>query len=80
VGRLNVTCFVFNRISGMTENWHSEAGVMVVAATLSRAQELINAVRRPLGDDDPIGVPDDAIAVADYEAERMLLFPDAGCC
>ena len=76
-----MNAYVWNRVEDVTANWHSEAGVLVVAADLVRATGLIPrmdyggkvTVEQP-------GQPDLVLPLAGDHDERVVIFPDSGCC
>lgn len=71
--------YVFEYIDQVSDNYHSEGGLMVVAQSVERAQELIDA-------ESNVEVTSEewaeviVIKAADTEQERLIVFPDAGCC
>jgi hypothetical protein len=79
--------YVFERVDHVTENWHHEGGVLVVAVSQEDALRQLNEARReaysylakPLDDISP--TPDRVypLAPGDWQPS-LLVFPDAGCC
>lgn len=68
-----MTIFVWKRLEGVTDSYHHEGGVLVVARDYARAKELVGTTVEP----------DFSWPVADYDAgaeEQKIVFPDAGCC
>lgn len=71
--------YVFERIEKATDNWHEEGGLMVVAKSVERAKEMIEA-------EPTIEVTDEewaevlVIAAHGDTDERLITFPDTGCC
>ena len=45
--------FVWERADHVTDNWHTEGGLVVFAETEERARELANAERRASGERSP---------------------------
>ena len=64
--------FVWERLSEVTDNWHDEGGLLIIAPSLARARELHSAVRSNL--------PDVVYPLASDPEEHVYVFPDAGCC
>lgn len=71
--------YVWKRIDKATTSYHSEGGVVAIAATEERARELAEASERGclFAADDK---PDLVQAVADGAPEFAYVFQDAGCC
>jgi hypothetical protein len=74
--------FVWKRIEHATQNYHTEGGVVVFAATEERARELAAQNQLfPHGCEiKPEELPDDVRNVAPDSPEAVYIFPDAGCC
>lgn len=71
--------FVFEYIDKVSEEYHEGGGLLIVAKTEERAKELINAeeyVNVTAKEWTEVVVID---AMPDAE-ERLIVFPDAGCC
>lgn len=70
--------YVWNRLDKLTDNYHCEGGLVVVAGSLDRAREI--AVQR-VPTCDPSPDPDQVwpLAAGAIE-EQVFCFPDAGCC
>lgn len=64
--------FLWKRVDDLTTKWHSDGGLVVVAATLERARELCPAVNET--------PPDKTFTLADPCDEGVFIFPNAGCC
>jgi hypothetical protein len=69
--------FVWERAEHVTNNWHTEGGLVVFAETEDRARELANAERGC--ELKPEESPDEVRDVAGGE-EKVFVMPDAGCC
>lgn len=78
--------YVWKYVGGLTSAYHDEGGVLAVAATKERAVELIEAAAENYDDDCPArrsaGLAEDPDLVLPTEPadERVMIFPDAGCC
>jgi hypothetical protein len=73
--------FIWERIEKLTDNYHSDGGLVVVAANLQRAVELAEAegVEFSKGDYDEL-TPSNVYNTDDSAKEKVFIFPDAGCC
>jgi hypothetical protein len=73
--------FIWERIQKLTDNYHSDGGLVVVAANLQRAVELAEAeeVEFSKGDYDEL-TPSNVYNTDDSAEEKVFIFPDAGCC
>jgi hypothetical protein len=73
--------FIWERIEKLTDNWHTDGGLVVVAANLQRAVELAEAegVEFSKGDYDEL-TPSNLYNTDDSAEEKVFIFPDAGCC
>jgi hypothetical protein len=74
--------YVYNYVGGMTYNWHSGAGVMMITD-----RDPVEVLREQVASenpvyDEPFEAPEKPDFVLDVEAdeERVFVFPDAGCC
>lgn len=72
--------FVFEYLDKVSDNWHEEGGLFIVASDKGRAIELIN------GTNGVVKVLEEEwkkVLVyelsGDYQ-EKLITFPDAGCC
>ena len=74
----------------MSENYHSEGGVVVIADTLRRARNIVKKWYYP-GEDEDLEIGEenvttvfntdpDLILEVNTEEEFYCDFPDAGCC
>jgi hypothetical protein len=70
--------YIWERIQELTDNYHSDGGLVVVAANLQRAIELAEAEGVTFSDKETIPTINYSV-VADVE-EKVFIFPDAGCC
>lgn len=68
--------FVWHEVDKCSDNYHSDGGVVVFAATEERARELANACPgcaiQP--DEKPVEVRNTS------GKERVFIMPNAGCC
>lgn len=72
--------FVFESIDKVSDNYHSDGGLFIVAKDKNRAIELINVTAGEV-----VVTEDDWNKVITYELlgeyeEALIAFPDAGCC
>lgn len=73
--------FIWPRASDVTENWHPEAGLVVVAEDLEDARDYMRGHKY-------VGTTSDAFTTDPFftfelaeDRERMcIVFPDSGCC
>ncbi len=74
--------FVWERVGECSDNYHSEGGVVVFAATEERARKLANT--RKGCNILPDEKPDEVRWVLDGDdvdgVEAVYIMPDAGCC
>ena len=71
--------FIWNRVEGATDNWHSEGGLFVVAPDLEEARALLKS-KVPLKCGAFGESPDHVLDLVGEEIPRVVVFPDAGCC
>lgn len=71
--------FVWKRVYKVSDNYHDEGGLLVVAENEERAKELIGAEQNVIVTDEEWA---EVITyeLMDVEKERIITFPDAGCC
>ena len=69
--------YVFHRVDCCSDNYHTEGGVVVFAATEERAKHLANL--EPGCQIGPDEHPDD-VRTVDGGDEAVYIMPDAGCC
>jgi hypothetical protein len=69
--------FIWERVAGVTDSWHDEGGLTVIAPTLERARELIENECQGCTADK---MPPDLEICCDPSDEQVFVFPDAGCC
>jgi len=71
--------FIFERIDKLTDNWHPEGGLVIIANDIEHAKEVISA-------NSQIAVTEEEWAKVESfelanEAElKFWTMPDAGCC
>lgn len=70
--------FVWNRIRDVSDNYHSEGGLVVFAADEERARIIANETDCVSLSDSEI--PNKVVDVAGTTEESVHTFPDAGCC
>ena len=71
--------FVWERVNNATHNYHDEGGITVFAANLALARGLISQ-ECPAECEALTTEPDLTADVSNDVAERIFVFPDAGCC
>jgi hypothetical protein len=64
----------------LTGYYHHDGGVLAIAASLDRAKELITAEASAEKPPDLEAEPDLVADVSGDTPERVIIFPDAGCC
>lgn len=75
-----MTLYIWSHVEGMTDSYHSAAGVVVVAADLGAAMAaVIEAAHDKLAATEA-GPPDAAYALADGYEPAIYIHEDAGCC
>lgn len=78
--------FVWKWLPVVSDNWHSDGGLVVFAETLERAKELaaMNGVRWEPKQDEPVEewnrLDPDEIRSVEGGVEAVYIMPDAGCC
>lgn len=83
--------FIWNRLSFVTDRYHSEAGVVVVASSLEEAVGMVAERSREVRANGyfapnevltevDIPEPDAQYTLSCAQAKRLFVFPDAGCC
>jgi hypothetical protein len=89
-----VKAFIWTSVGKLTDHYHREGGLLVVAYSLDAARELIRTRSYPRnsfeGDVEREMIPADCeahttepdtiFAVADDVTPEFWIFPDAGCC
>jgi len=65
--------FIWERLPNITTHWHPEGGLVVIAESLERAQELIDV-------DGVVLTEPDLIYACEAVEERTFIFGDTGCC
>jgi hypothetical protein len=68
--------FIWRDVDTMSQNYHSDGGVVVFAETEGRARELANVGACAIRPDE---MPDEVRDVAGG-AEKVFYMPNAGCC
>ena len=70
--------YVFEYLSGITDNYHDGGGLVVVAKDMREVKKLVSALP-DVGDLSQLKA--DAVYKVDGPAEsKVFVFPDAGCC
>ena len=73
-----MNAYIWQSIDQVSCNYHSGGGLVVFAATEERARELANATSDVQVQ--PEDKPDVIQPLGDGAEEKVLTFPDAGCC
>ena len=78
--------YIWKRLNSITNNYHSQAGVVILAASLERAVTLIKEYQleqhkdwKNKPDFEEICSPDFTCNTL-FTEEQVFIFPDAGCC
>lgn len=82
-------CYIWRRVTGLTDRHHDAGGLVIVAPSLERARELLRATEGVRTEVDEYGEtpceafdrdPDQVYDLAGTPEERVWVFPNAGCC
>lgn len=88
----HMNIYIWRNVTNMTDRFHSEAAVLVVAETVERARQLADEFgARTDGTNGRMGdAPDgrrmeladdpDFVYPTTENIEQVVVFPDAGCC
>ena len=68
--------FIWENINKLTDNWHSEGGLVVIAQSLLRAKKLAQEKGVIFGKKNDKLISYQIIA----KEEKVFIFPNAGCC
>jgi hypothetical protein len=71
--------YIFQRISELTDNYHSGGGLVVIAESLSRVLELAGRGGIGISSEELESVIVHKLSKKDT-SEGVFIFPDAGCC
>lgn len=72
--------FIWYNVTNVSERYHNEGGLIVVAANLDEAYKLCRehtTLRKSSVFNEP---PDEVYPLAGTPTPNILTFPDAGCC
>ncbi len=82
--------FMWKSIDELTHRYHTEGGLLVVAASLKQAERYVNCERAAVHvsysepeesfDLITLGTPDKVWPLYDNAEPYVAIFPDAGCC
>jgi len=79
--------FIWEYVEDLTGHYHSDGGAVVIAENLERALELLNSNGDRRGSDTPFSdlpkidkLPDMTMDINGDSQERVMIFPDKGCC
>jgi hypothetical protein len=70
--------FIWYDIDELTDNYHSDGGLVVIADNLEDARIL--AMERNVKFKDIELQPDLVYELKDYPKDNVIIFPNAGCC
>lgn len=68
--------FIWERLENVSDNWHREGGLVIVAETLDEAKALV-------ANNEYIKIdkaPDYVYEISKEATKRFIVFPDSGCC
>jgi hypothetical protein len=71
------TMFVWEYVSGLTNNYHDGGGCLVIADSMEAARSLLISSGAKSG---LVGICPDYTASVDAIEDKVIIFPDAGCC
>lgn len=71
--------YVWENVSGLTNNWHDGGGALVIAEDLEMARILLLRNGVSESSETLTKEPDFTTSVETNE-EKVFIFPDAGCC
>lgn len=72
--------FIWERVENLTDSYHHEGGLVIVAESLNDARALYLKEYPNMKDCEALEIdPDFSYSVISDEA-KVFLFPDAGCC
>lgn len=69
--------YIFELIENLTDRYHSEGGAVVIAQDKERAIELLEKEGTILTEEERNNCKEYGITA---DAEKVFIFPDAGCC
>ena len=75
--------YVWKRLEYVTENWHPEGGVAIIAESLDAARALFTASEGAVIKSEPADIlttPPDFSCPCDAPDAQLFIFPDTGCC
>lgn len=76
--------YIWDTVSDATTRYHDGGGIVVIAATLERARELLSGERVPAKCEAFTQEPDLTLPLAAIDGaateEHVFVFPNAGCC
>ena len=77
---MSMKLFIWRNLRQVTDRYHDDGGVVVVAETLQAARALIPRVVRDGDTEMAIGAPDAEYELRGSDTPRAFVFPDSGCC
>lgn len=74
--------YVWESVSGLTQNYHDGGGALVIADNLEAARQLLKEKGVSEGSEVFVQEPDYTASVVTVleTQDRVFIFPDAGCC
>lgn len=73
-------CYVWKRVQRLTNNYHPQGGVVVIAETLEQAHSLILENDEVEKEAYTSNEPDLMLVLNDHHDPQVIIFPDTGCC
>jgi len=70
--------FIFPHIAELTDNYHPDGGLVVIAENITSAIEMARAEGVTFANDEIARVHSHKLA--EHAEPRAFIFPDAGCC
>jgi hypothetical protein len=82
-----VNVYFWENVTKLTDNYHSSGGVVIVAASLEAARDMLRDYHIRDTYSELVGAcsayvdePDRVIPVGETEKPELFVFPDSGCC
>ena len=74
--------YIWKRLNNVTESYHPEGGLAIVARNLDHAKEVLKGSEVGYQENLPnLDTPPDAVyTLANDEEPGVFVFPDQGCC
>lgn len=72
--------FIWRNVDELTDRYHDGGGVVIIAETVQRAEELIPYTGNGERMKRVVGPPDSVYTLVGTHEEKVDVFPDEGCC